>query len=76
MSYFNSQGELNASSVKEAIEILSKYASLAQSNLPSNMFQSTSSGMSDERRDELISRALSDQNGKIALAQSMANPIN
>ncbi len=75
MSYFNSQGELNAGSVKEAIELLSKFASL-QSNLPSNMFQSSSSGVSDERRDELISRALSDQNGKIALAQAMANPIN
>ena len=31
--------------------------------------------MNDEKRDELIARAIMTQEGKIALAQAMANPI-
>ncbi len=76
MTMFNSKGELNASSVKEALEVLSKYASVVQNGLPSNFALAGQPALSDERRDELVARAISDQNGKLALAQAMANPIN
>ena len=76
MTMFNSKGEVNASSVKEALEVLSKYASVVQNGLPSNFALAGQPALSDERRDELVARAISDQNGKLALAQAMANPIN
>jgi hypothetical protein len=75
MNMFNSKGELNASSVKEALVSLAKYASLLEDNQPSNVGLTGSAGMSESQRDELISRAIMTQEGKLALAQSMANPI-
>src|SRR3984957_10137766 len=71
---FNSQGEINASSVKEAFATLSKYAALLDGNAPANVGL-TSPDVSDSKRDELISRAIMTQEGKVALAQAMANPI-
>lgn len=71
-SLFNAQGEVNASSVQDAMQVIAKYASILQ-NQPSNAGLHT--GMNEEQRDELISRALLSQDGKLALAQSMANPI-
>lgn len=73
-SIFNSQGEINASSVQEAFAVIQKYASLLQDNAPSNAGL-TSPSVSDSKRDELISRAISTSEGKMALAQAMANPI-
>jgi hypothetical protein len=51
---------------------LMKYASILDENMPSNAAQPA---MSDDKRDELVSRAIMTQEGKIALAQVMANPI-
>jgi hypothetical protein len=68
---FNSKGEVNASSVKEALEVISKYASVVQNGLPSNFALAGQPSISDERRDELVARAISDQNGKLALAQAI-----
>jgi hypothetical protein len=70
---FDSRGEINASSVKEAALQVLKYAELME-NTPSNQAL-TSPGTSDDRRDELVSRALQTQEGKLALAQAMASPI-
>jgi len=75
MSFFNNKGEVNASSVKEAMAVIAKYASLLEDNTPSNFGQAGQPSLSDDKRDELISRAIMTQDGKIALAQSMANPI-
>lgn len=75
MNMFNGKGELNAGSLKEAIQVLAKYASVLEDNTPSNLGLAGQSGLSDEKRDELISRAIMTQDGKIALAQAMANPI-
>ena len=69
---FNSKGEINASTVQEAIEVLSKYAAVAQDGLPTNY--SLSNSMTDEKRDELVARAINTNEGKLALAQAMANP--
>lgn len=74
MSLFNNRGELNASSVKEALQVLSKYASVLEDNVPSN-FGLSSQSLSDDKREELISRAIMTHEGKVALAQAMANPI-
>jgi hypothetical protein len=75
MDMFNKAGELNASSVKDALQLISKFSSLMQDNLPSNFSFSGQPDVSEEKRDELISRALLTNDGKTALAQAMANPI-
>ena len=74
-SLFNSHGEINASSLREALAVISKVASVMDDNLPANYSLSGQPGMTEEKRDELISRALLTQDGKYALAQAMANPI-
>jgi hypothetical protein len=71
---FSNSGELNASSVKDALSTIAKLAATLQENTPANTGL-TSSAPSDSRRDELISRAMMTPEGKIALAQAMANPI-
>lgn len=71
---FNAQGELNASDVKDALVLLSKYASVIEENTPSNL-SLAGQPLSVEQRDELISRAIMSHDGKVALAQAMANPI-
>jgi hypothetical protein len=71
---FNQQGELNASSVKDAMNSIVKFAALLEDNTPVNTGL-TSPNISDSKRDELISRAIMTQEGKVALAQAMANPI-
>lgn len=73
MTMFNSKGEVNAGSLKEALETIAKYASVLEENTPSNA--ALAGSVSEDRRDELISRAIMTQDGKIALAQAMANPI-
>jgi hypothetical protein len=75
MNMFNNRGEINASSVKEALTTIAKYASILEDNTPSNMGLAGQPSVSDEKRDELVSRAIMTQEGKIALAQAMANPI-
>ena len=75
MNMFNNQGQMNASSLKDALQSLVKYASILEENTPSNMGLAGQPSLSDDKRDELISRAIMTQDGKIALAQAMANPI-
>ena len=75
MNMFNSKGEVNAGSMREALQTLVKYAAILEENTPSNIGLAGQPSLSDEKRDELISRAIMTQDGKIALAQAMANPI-
>jgi hypothetical protein len=75
MNMFNNQGAMNASSLKDALQTLVKYAAILEENQPSNIGMAGQVALSDEKRDELISRAIMTQDGKIALAQAMANPI-
>lgn len=72
---FNAQGEINAHSVKEAMATIAKLASVfGNDNVPSNAGL-TSPSVGGDKRDELIARAINTQEGKLALAQAMANPI-
>ncbi len=75
MSLFSTQGELNAVSVKDALNTLVKYAAIIEENTPSNAALVGRPSLNDEKRDELISRAILTPEGKVALAQAMANPI-
>src|SRR3972149_3002865 len=72
---FNAQGQLNAGSLQEALTTLTKDASVLQEGLPSNVSLAGQPGLNDAKRDELISRAIMTHEGKLALAQAMANPI-
>jgi len=72
---FNNKGELNASSVRDALAQIAKFASILEENQPSNAGLAGQPSLSDEKRDDLIARAIQTQEGKIALAQAMANPI-
>jgi hypothetical protein len=76
MTLFNSKGELNAGSHSEAIQLITKLASILQDGQSANYGFAGQPSISDEKRDELVSRALNTQEGKVALAQAMANPIN
>jgi hypothetical protein len=75
MNMYNNQGQMNASSLKDALQTLVKYAAVLEENTPSNIGLAGQVSLSDDKRDELISRAIMTQDGKIALAQAMANPI-
>lgn len=70
---FNNQGQVNASSFKDMLQQLVKYASILEENQPANMGLAGQVSLSDDKRDELISRAIMTQDGKIALAQAINN---
>ncbi len=74
-STYGSEGQVNASSVKDALSNIVKYASILDELQPSNTGLAQQPSFSDEQRDELVKRALMTQEGKIALGQAMANPI-
>src|SRR5271166_5483781 len=75
MNMFSNQGQMNASSLKDSLQQLIKFASILEDNVPSNQGLAGQPALSDDKRDELITRAIMTQDGKIALAQAMANPI-
>lgn len=72
---FNTQGELNASNVQDALSQIVKYASIIEDLQPSNAVQASQASLNDSQRDEMIKQALMTQEGKIALGQAMATPI-
>jgi hypothetical protein len=72
---FNRQGDLNAGSVKDALAQLVKYASIIEETQSANQNLAGKPSFNDEQRDELIKRALTSEDGKVALGQAMANPI-
>jgi hypothetical protein len=75
MNMFDRSGQLNASSLKDLTQQLVRYASILEDNMPSNTGLAGQPSLSDSTRDDLIARAIQTQDGKIALAQAMANPI-
>jgi hypothetical protein len=75
MSIFNTHGELSAENVQEALGQIVKYAAVIEQLTPSSSSLSKSPSLSEEQRDEMISKALMTQEGKVALGQAMANPI-
>ena len=75
MSMYSNKGEINASSVKELLANIVKVAAVMQDGEASNVGLAGQPSYTDEKRDSLISRAISTQDGKLALAQVMANPI-
>lgn len=75
MVTFNGRGEMNASSIKDALNNLVKYASILEEHMPSNAGFAGQPDLSDAQRDALIERAIFSPEGKIALAQAMATPI-
>jgi hypothetical protein len=75
MNMFNNQGQMNASSLKDQLVQLAKYAQILEENVPANQGLAGQVALSDSARDDLVSRAILTQEGKIALAQAMANPI-
>ena len=74
-SLYNASGEMNASSTQELLTQMSKIASIIERGAPSNVALSGRPEVSSDRRDQLFEKALFSAEGKIALAQSMANPI-
>ena len=75
MSFFDNKGEVNASSLRDALTQIAKYASILESNQPSNAGLA-GQVMSDSSRDELVAKAIQTQDGKIALAQAMVQDQN
>lgn len=75
MNMFDQKGQINASSLKDQIQQLIRYASILEDNMPANTGLAGQPSLSDSRKDEMVSRAIATQDGKIALAQAMANPI-
>lgn len=72
---FNKQGELNAGNLRDALSQLVKYASIIEETQSASANLAGKPSFNDEQRDELIKRALTSEEGKIALGQAMANPI-
>jgi len=72
---FNTQGELSAGNVKDALSKIVKYASIIDELSPSSSSLTQSPSFNESQRDEMIHQALSTMEGKIALGQAMANPI-
>jgi hypothetical protein len=71
MSLFDTKGEMNATSVKDALNTLVRYASILEEGQPHNTALAGQPGLNDEKRDELIARAIMTQEGKLALAQAI-----
>ena len=72
---FNTNGEINAGTVKDALSQIVKYASVIEDLAPSSSAIHQEASLNEEQRDEMIKQALMTQDGKIALGQAMANPI-
>lgn len=72
---FNTQGELSAGNVKDALSKIVKYASIIDELSPSSNSLTAAPSMKEGQRDEMIHQALSTQQGKTALGQAMAGPI-
>lgn len=75
MSLFNSAGELNAVSTKDALAGIVKMAKILEENQPSNTSLAGRPSLNEQAKDDMIKRALLTTDGKIALGQAMALPI-
>lgn len=75
MALFDTKGELNAISQRDALQSLVKMAKLIEENANSSNTLVGRTSASDHATDEMIKRALLTTDGKIALGQAMALPI-
>lgn len=75
MNLFANNGQLNASNYEDAVQSIVKLASILQDNMPSNANLAGRPSLTNSDKDNLISKAILTQEGKLALAQAMANPI-
>jgi len=75
MNLFSNNGQLNASSYQDAIQSIVKLASILENNMPSGSTLAGQPSLSNAEKDNIISKAIMTQEGKVALAQAMANPI-
>lgn len=76
MNMFDNKGELNASDLRDCLAQINKFAAIMQAGQSSNSQLAGQPGLSETQRDDLITKAIMSQDGKVALAQAMANPIN
>jgi hypothetical protein len=72
---FSAQGQLNASSLRDSLLQLAKFAQILEDNQPANLGLAGQPDMSDNQRDDLLAQAIMTEQGKVALAQAMATPI-
>jgi hypothetical protein len=63
MNMFSNKGEMNAGSLREALQTLVKYAAILEENQPSNTGLAGQVSLSDDKRDELVTRAIMTQEG-------------
>lgn len=75
MNYFDNKGELNAMSRKDALAQITKLAAILQDDVPANLGLAGQVSLSDSQQSDLLTKAIMTQEGKVALAQAMANPI-
>ncbi len=68
--FFDNKGQINASSMKDLASQLAKFASVMEDGS-----EAAPTRVSTAAADDLIERAIYSQDGKVALAQAMANPI-
>jgi len=71
MSMFNTHGELNAVSDRDALSQIVKFASIIERNKSANDAPAGQPGFSEEQKDELVRRALMTPEGKVALGQAI-----
>lgn len=69
MELFNSKGTLNASSQNDALNALFAYFQAQQNAQPS---LTATASVNDEAKEALLTKALSSERGRVALAQAMA----
>lgn len=72
---FDRNGQLNAYDKAEALAQLVRLANAISNNQPANAGTGSARTYSDEASEAMLKRALETTEGKIALGQSMANPI-
>lgn len=72
---FNDKGEMNATSVADAVSNLAKYASVIQNHMSSSQALAGKPSYTEQQKDDMVKRALQTTEGKIALGQAMALPI-
>lgn len=75
MSLFDTKGELNAATTRDAITAITKMAKILEENQSSSHNLAGRPSLSENQKDEMIKRALLTEEGKIALGQAMALPI-
>lgn len=71
---FNQTGEMNAYNKKEALDQLVAFAQALSNGVNTNS-PATEPSASDAEKEALLSKALTTERGRVALAQAMANPI-